>query len=149
MVRLTMLGGFGLISGGIAQLRPRIPCGTQSSKAPISNPFSCGRGNPRWSMVREVPASAVSNAELSVEIAIVGVIPGELNCNGPSNGSAVETTPGQFEADVTKLPWPKTFVFELAEHSIAPGGKFAATIVLSRVNESASETTIPPPEPVV
>src|SRR5712664_4234411 len=97
MVRLTMLGGFGLISGGIAQLRPRIPCGTQSSNAPISNPFSCGRGNPRWSMVSEVPASAVSNAELNFEMAIVGVIPGEFSCSGPNWGLSLVMIPGQFD----------------------------------------------------
>src|SRR5258706_7311577 len=131
MVRLTMLGGFGLISGGIEQLRPRMPCGTHNSNAPISKPFCCGRGKPRWSMVSNVLGSAVSNAELNFEMAIVGVIPGEFSCNGPTCGSSVVTMPGQFELlDEMALPEPvRTVVPPNTKHCEAVVGPLPETIV--------------------
>jgi len=52
------------------------------SNAPMSNPPSCGRATPRWSVDSEVPGSAELNAGLLGKIAMVGVLPGLFSCRG-------------------------------------------------------------------
>ena len=117
----------------------------------MSNPSPPGRGTPRWSVGREVAGSAASTAGLVAPIAIVGVLPGGLICNGPSRGSLDDTIPGHPKLFWIRLPEPTAVTPPLSKHSRAP---FEAMMVLRRVKDVTSEstvrvTTMPAPSPVL
>ena len=95
-------------------------------------------------MVSEVLASAVSNAELSFEMAIVGVIPGEFNCKGPTWGSSIVAMPGQFELlEEMALPDPETDVAPATKHCRSVAVPLPEMIVFCSSKMTAEDNRMP------